>query len=119
MQIKGLDRVTPEHLRFQLGRGAKFVLYQYCVSLVVITFRRSSRIYFIRPGESAVGKGVPFTLISLLAGWWGIPWGPIYTIQSLWVNCQGGRDVTTEVMAVLNVGPTRSEERRVGKECRL
>ena len=43
-------------------------------------------------------QGLPFTLLSLLLGWWGIPWGPIYTIQSLWVNLKGGRDVTQEIM---------------------
>jgi len=31
-------------------------------------------------------QSLPFTLLSLLLGWWGNPWGPIYTIQSLWVN---------------------------------
>jgi len=44
-----------------------------------------------------------FTLLSLVLGWWGIPWGPIYTVQSLWVNAQGGRDVTREVAAALAV----------------
>jgi hypothetical protein len=29
-----------------------------------------------------------------VAGWWGIPWGPIYTVQSLWVNLRGRHDVT-------------------------
>jgi hypothetical protein len=37
-------------------------------------------------------------LISLLFGWWGIPWGPIYTVTSLFKNFGGGRDVTKEIM---------------------
>jgi hypothetical protein len=42
---------------------------------------------------------LPFTLLSLVLGWWGIPWGPIYTIQSVVINFQGGKDVTKEVLA--------------------
>jgi hypothetical protein len=29
-----------------------------------------------------------------VAGWWGIPFGPVFTIQSLWRNLNGGIDVT-------------------------
>jgi hypothetical protein len=38
-------------------------------------------------------------LLTLVAGWWGIPWGPIYTIQGVWVNLNGGRDVTPQIMS--------------------
>jgi hypothetical protein len=67
----------------------------------VITFRRSSSIYFISHDQNAVVKGLPFTLLSLVLGWWGIPWGPIYTIQSIWVNFHGGKDVTKEIVAAM------------------
>ena len=43
-----------------------------------------------------------FTAISLLVGWWGIPWGPIYTVQTMVMNLKGGKDVTREVIAALN-----------------
>ncbi len=97
--IFGLEDIeTDGHLQRELQQGGKFVMYQYCISILVITFRRSSNVYFIRQGENAVIRGLPFTLLSLVLGWWGIPWGPIYTIQSLWVNLRGGRDVTQEIM---------------------
>lgn len=64
-----------------------------------MTFKRSSSIYFINPGESAVAKGLPFSLISLVAGWWGIPWGPIWTLTTLATNLSGGKDVTREILA--------------------
>ncbi len=41
-------------------------------------------------------KGIPFTLISLIAGWWGFPWGPIYNLEALICDLRGGEDVTTE-----------------------
>ena len=77
---------------------AKFVLFQYCISIVILTFRRPSDIYFLRQGENSVVKGLPFTLLSLVAGWWGIPWGPIYTVQSVYNNSRGGKDVTQSVV---------------------
>ena len=91
-----------DELNFELQRGGKFVIYYYCISLLVITFKRPSNIYFVRFGESRVGNGLGFSLISLLLGWWGFPWGPIYTIQSFVTNFGGGKDVTQQVLASLN-----------------
>lgn len=101
MKIQGIEGMTPDQLRFEIQRGAKLVCYQYCISIVVMTFRRSSDIYYIPAGESAVSKGLPWTLLSLVAGWWGIPWGPIFTVQSLVTNFKGGKDITAEVGAQL------------------
>jgi hypothetical protein len=80
LKINGIQGLTGSQLDFELQRGAKFVLYQYCISIVVLTFKRPSDIYFVRSGENSATKGLPFTLLSLVAGWWGIPWGPIYSI---------------------------------------
>lgn len=99
MKIKGIEGLTNEQVQAELQQGGKFVIYQYCISLVLITFRRPSEIYFVRAGEGSLGKGIGFSGVTLLFGWWGIPWGPIYTLQSLWVNFRGGRDVTHEVVA--------------------
>jgi len=99
MQIHGLEGMNGEQIHLEIQRGGKFVLYQYCVSVVVLTFKRPSDIFFIREGESAFVKGLPYTVLSLLAGWWGIPWGPIYTIGALITNCGGGKDVTQEVLS--------------------
>jgi hypothetical protein len=99
-KIIGLEDIqSAGHLQQEIAQGAKFVIFQYCISILVITFRRSSDIYFISHADNAVVKGLPFTLLSLLLGWWGIPWGPIYTVQSIWVNFSGGKDVTKEVLA--------------------
>lgn len=35
---------------------------------------------FVQKGENAVAKGIPYTLISLIFGWWGFAWGPICTV---------------------------------------
>ncbi|MBI5954645.1 MAG: hypothetical protein HY865_23560 [Chloroflexi bacterium] len=102
MKINGLEGMTVGDVRSEVARGGKFVIFQYCISILIMTFRRSSSIYFIKAGEGAFGAGIGYTLTSLLLGWWGIPWGPIYTIGSVVTNLGGGKDVTQEVMASLN-----------------
>ena len=97
----GIQGKTVAELNFELQQGGKFVLYQYCVSLVFVTLKRSSKIQLVRAGQSPVIKGLPYVLVSLFLGWWGIPWGPIYTIQSLWTNLRGGKDVTAQVIGAL------------------
>lgn len=37
-----------------------------------------------------VTAGLPYSFCTFLLGWWGIPWGPIYTVQSIYRNFQGG-----------------------------
>lgn len=102
-KIIGLEEIkSGGELQAELQQGGKFVVFQYCISLLVITFKRSSNVYFISHDQNAVIKGLPFTLLSLVLGWWGIPWGPIYTIQSLWVNFKGGKEVTQEVLATMS-----------------
>jgi hypothetical protein len=86
VKIQGIEGMSPDQLRFEIQRGAKLVCYNYCVSVIVMTFRRSSPVYFIPAGESALSKGFPWTALTLVMGWWGFPWGPIFSIQSLVVN---------------------------------
>jgi hypothetical protein len=97
MKIQGIEGMSPDRIQFEVQRGAKFVFFYYSVSVLVMSFRRASPVYFIPAGESALAKGLPWTLLTAVAGWWGIPWGPIYTVQSLVVNFKGGKDVTAEL----------------------
>jgi hypothetical protein len=92
---------TSAEVIMELQTGARFVVFQYCVSLLVVTFKSSSDVHLIKPGESAVRKGMGYTLLSLLLGWWGIPWGPVYALESIVINLQGGRDVTEKVVGAL------------------
>jgi hypothetical protein len=101
MELKGIEGMTFADLHHEVERGGKFVHFTYCFSIVVMTFRRSSDIYFVRSGESAIKYGWPNILISALFGWWGIPWGPIYTIQAI-VRAFSGKDVTDEVLQSLS-----------------
>ncbi|MFO0591805.1 MAG: hypothetical protein U0441_29930 [Polyangiaceae bacterium] len=101
MKIVGTEGLSGHEIAMELERGGKFVIYQYCVSILILTFKRPSDIYFIRAGESAVVKGLGYTFLTLVMGWWGIPWGPIYSIASLVTNLGGGKDVTQQILASL------------------
>jgi len=101
VRIIGIDNMSPEQLKGEVAAGGRFVIYQYCISVVVVSFKRGSDIYFIRAEDNAVTKGLLFTLCSLVLGWWGIPWGPIWTIATVVTNLRGGRNVTAEVLRSL------------------
>ena len=103
--------MTPQEIAFEVQRGGRFVVYQYCISLLIVSFRRNSPVKFIRAGESAVTKGLPFTLLSLLLGWWGIPWGFIYTPQVIYRNLKGGVDVTAALLNRAQASSTASVAR--------
>lgn len=99
MNIIGTENLTTEQIHSAVEQGAKFVVFQYCVSVIVMTFKRSSAIYFIRPGHTALAPRVGLSILTLVFGWWGFPWGPIYSVQALWNNAIGGIDLTPEMLA--------------------
>lgn len=96
-----LHKWQAEELIKELNRGGKFVIFEYCISIIIMTFKQPSDIYFIKSGQGTFKISISYTLASLLLGWWGLPWGPIYTIESLVTNFRGGKNVTNEVLAYL------------------
>jgi hypothetical protein len=93
--------MSPQEVLFEVNRGARFVIYQYAISVVIMSFRRNSPVQFVKAGENPALKSLPWTLLSFFLGWWGIPWGFIYTPQVLYKNLNGGVDVTGYVVAQL------------------
>lgn len=103
MEIRGLGALTHEQIGDAIQRGAKFVIFEYCWSALVVTTRKSSPIHYVPPGASRHAAGLNYALCSLFLGWWGIPRGPIYTLASLIQFARGGNDVTAAVMYALQV----------------
>ena len=97
MQILGIQGMSDDQVNFEVAQGARFVYFTYCFSVLIMTFKRSSDVFFIRAGESRVAKGLPYVLLTLLVGWWGIPWGPIWTIGCIAKDLSGGEDVTAKI----------------------
>jgi hypothetical protein len=86
-------------LKLKINQGARFVVFQYCISLFfVISLRRFSKAYFVDRFNAADKYAKKYNILSLVFGWWGIPWGPVYTIKSIRLNKKGGIDVTDDIM---------------------
>lgn len=100
-KIKRTEGLSTQEITEMVNQGAKFVIFEYTISILVMTFKRSSEIYFVRPNESTASMSIGFTLMTLVLGWWGIPWGPIYTIGSLLTNLSGGKNITPDIMSHL------------------
>ena len=98
-QVQGIEGLSNEDINNALAAGARFVVFPYTISILIMTFRRSSDVHFIRPGESTFDKAMPYALLTLLFGWWGVPWGPIFSVGSLYHNLTGGKDVTEALLA--------------------
>ncbi|MDR0510190.1 MAG: hypothetical protein LBH06_03755 [Rikenellaceae bacterium] len=101
INIRNIEGMSEDQINYELKRGGRFVVYLYCVSIVVLTFKRPGDVYFIKAGEPSIKYGLWLSLVSLLFGWWGLPWGPIHTVGSLWTNFRGGKDVTNEMLTAL------------------
>jgi hypothetical protein len=101
-RVRSLGQLTPAQVRDAVANGARFVVYEYCISLVAASLRGRSVVWFRKPGQGRRWPGVPYTLLSLVLGWWGIPWGFIYTPLAIFTNLRGGLDVTEEVLPRLS-----------------
>ncbi len=49
--------------------------------------------------------GLPYSLFTLVAGWWGFPWGPILTVRALYRNFRGGVVLTENRPEVVVAAP--------------
>ena len=95
--ILGIAGVSRQELEDEIAQGGRLVSFEYCISFLIFTLRHSSPIFFIRPGQWAWARGLPFSLVSLVLGWWGVPWGVVYTPLTILANSLGGRDITAEI----------------------
>jgi hypothetical protein len=101
MQIKNIDGLSVSQIRNMVQQGGKFVVFPYTVSCILMTLKRSSDIYFIKANENTFKYSYGFVFLNLIVGWWGIPWGPIYTIGSAYHHVVGGKDLTQAVLSHL------------------
>ena len=59
MPIQGAEGMSPGDIRDEINRGGRLVIYTYCISIVVMTFKRPTDIKLVRAGQNAALAGWP------------------------------------------------------------
>lgn len=85
--------------RRQLAAGERIVCYEMCVSCLWVTWQRLSPPVLVRSRRERFLRGLGYSLLSLLCGPWGIPWGITGTLRAWTVNIHGGHDLTEAMQA--------------------
>lgn len=79
---------------FEITPQTELVSYTYVISIIVMSFRHSTRYYF---KEAERGKALMAKLLCILCnltcGWWGIPWGPVWTVKETACNIGDPRTI--------------------------
>jgi hypothetical protein len=93
-------------LAADLAQGQRFVIYNYALSFIYFTLLRTTTPRKLPAGSSLLLPGLPYSLLSVIGGWWAIPWGPVFVIQALATNFRRGMDVTGPVKSNLSGSPS-------------
>ncbi|AXG74762.1 hypothetical protein DVK85_11180 [Flavobacterium arcticum] len=95
-KIKVPENETFESIIQQKDSGGKFVFYEYLIPRPLIApGRGASKIFFIKKGEKTKHH-IKYNIITLLWGWWGLPFGLLYIPKTI-RNNKTGIDVTEDV----------------------
>ncbi|PIV84707.1 MAG: hypothetical protein COW52_06160 [Nitrospirae bacterium CG17_big_fil_post_rev_8_21_14_2_50_50_9] len=81
----------PDYRCARCGRqdsSLRLTLMHYVVSLLLVTYRRGAS--GIWCSHCRAFEATKWTLLTGLMGWWGFPWGPIYSIGAIITNAKGG-----------------------------
>lgn len=66
----------------------RYLIFYNTISLIFFTSKSPKQgIFCPKCGSRDLIKS---SLVNMFLGWWGIPWGPIYTLKSLFVNATKG-----------------------------
>lgn len=72
-----------------ISRSTEVIQYRFCASMILFTVEFNTAFFPKRDGHSR--SAVVPTLVTCLLGWWGIPFGPFYTIAAVIHNIRGGQ----------------------------
>lgn len=90
--LSNADAIRGSGARYQeiaITAKTTLVRYQAVLSFLIVTFKFPTRYYIAEREATGIAWSMS-TLASLLLGWWGVPWGPIYTAMALISNARGG-----------------------------
>jgi hypothetical protein len=88
----------PDEIRAHVMAGARLVRFEICISVLLVTIRRQSPIYLTDSWQDRYLRGFCYSVLALVFGLWGVPWGLIWTPRAIWVNLTGGVDETDKVL---------------------
>lgn len=97
----GTEGMTLTDIELDVLKGGRFLAFAWNISVVVLSFRQSTSLRYVPAGRMSGHHALGWSLCSLLFGWWGFPWGLIYTPACLWHNARGGYDHTRETLGLL------------------
>lgn len=107
--IREVEMGTAAYEDTTISMDTETAQFEACISALVITTLNSSR-HLVVGHHSIFFTGLVYSLITLLLGWWGLPWGPIYTLQTLSRNLRGGhRRTVGEIVEQLRTAAASAE----------
>jgi hypothetical protein len=107
-KIIGIEGKTIDEIILAVNTGGRFVVYEYCISPLIVTLDYDSNVHFINIDNKQKILSVQYSIISLLFGWESL-FGVIHTIRCLMVNLRGGKDITKQVVEWLKFIQEMSE----------
>ena len=82
----------------KISKETLLVQYMFAASFIAFSHKTPTR-YYVSGVENTTFVLIVCSLASGILGWWGLPFGPIFTIQALATNFSGG--IKTRVSDVL------------------
>ncbi len=90
------ERIHSSGMTYENGqvidRYTELTRYNVCLSFVIFTIKLPSR-YYIKGTTSSNIALIVCTLTTCLLGWWGLPRGPVYTVQVIYKNLSGSYNI--------------------------
>ena len=96
--LGGSRPLFPDEIRTRVAAGARLVRFEFCVSFLFVTLRRQSPVYLTVSRQERYLRGLGYSVLALLLGPWGVPWGLIWTPWAVWTNLTGGVDETEKIV---------------------
>lgn len=92
-RIRNVRYISDLEVYNRIENGSRLVQYKWIISLIFITYSNNSGFYLINQNEKGIKQGIIYSIITILFGWWGIPSGPVRSIDALKSNFSGGNKV--------------------------